>query len=169
MSITPLQSLCRCQLTTPSTAQSSPRWPTDKVAGGFTFNNATCVAWASRIHQVTLNPEVLNDYTKAFSIVMYKVEHEPFNEHFEMLGRTRYQEYMIITRMKPFKGWEGMDSTLIPQFKEGRREAFIRTLLEAEGVTDYEFKTIVYTSDQQETENAERAFQEQSLEFLRTE
>ncbi|KAF8970172.1 hypothetical protein BDZ97DRAFT_1754174 [Flammula alnicola] len=137
----------------PSNAQSPTSYPSGpsqenpprrRIAGGFVFDNATCIAWASRITERPLNPEVRSDCIAAFCAIMDKVEGKPYHAYFTMLGSESYKQYMIVTQSAPFRGWKGMDPELIPKFKEGGREAIARELLKAEGVTEYEFRTELY-------------------------
>ncbi|KAF8958812.1 hypothetical protein BDZ97DRAFT_1840808, partial [Flammula alnicola] len=51
---------------------------------------------------------------------------------------------MVMTQSAPFSGWKGMDPELIPEFEEGEREAVARELLEMEGITQFEFRTVLY-------------------------
>jgi hypothetical protein len=136
--------------------------PRRSVVGGFVFDNATCVAWGSRLIMEPLDPEIRNDSIAAFWAIMEKVEAKPYQAYFTMFGPESYKQYMIVTQSAPFRGWKGMDPKLIPRFEEGEREAVARKLLEAEGgltavyihyllyntgfagVTQYEFRTELY-------------------------
>lgn len=137
--------------------------PRHSVVGGYVINNATCVAWGSRIIMRPLDPEIRNDSIAAFCVIMRKVEAKPYHAFFTMFGPESYKQYMIVTQSAPFRGWKGMDPVLIPRFEEGEREAVARELLEAEGgltavyihlnllyntrfagVTRYEFRTELY-------------------------
>jgi len=97
------------------------------------INNATCVAWGSRIIMRPLNPEIRNDSIAAFCVIMRKVEAKPYHAFFTMFGPESYKQYMVVTQSAPFRGWKGMDPKLIPKFEEGKHEAVARELLEAEG------------------------------------
>lgn len=44
-------------------------------------------------------------------------------------------KYIVITRSAKFSGYKGMDPSDIPKYREGEREAKIRTFLEEEGVS----------------------------------
>lgn len=108
------------------------------------LDNATCVAWGSRILNEPLDPEVLNDSVAACYVIMEKVEGKPYYGYFTMFGPESYKQYIVVTQRSRFRGWVGMDPALIPKFEEGEREAIARQLLEAEGVTQYEFRTVLY-------------------------
>jgi hypothetical protein len=97
------------------------------------FDNATCVAWASRIRMAPLNPEIENDSVRAVSVLLRKIEGKPHRGFFTMVGPESFKQYMVVTQSAPFRGWEGMDPELIPKFEEGEREAVVRELLKAEG------------------------------------
>jgi hypothetical protein len=101
--------------------------------GGYVINNATCVAWGSRIIMRPLDPKIRNDSIAAFCVIMRKVEAKPYHACFTMFGPESYKQYMVVTQSAPFRGWKGMDPELIPRFEEGNREAVARELLEAEG------------------------------------
>jgi len=107
--------------------------PRHSVVGGYVINNATCVAWGSRIIMRPLDPEIRNDSIAAFCVIMRKVESKPYHSFFTMFGPESYKQYMVVTQSAPFRGWKGMDPELIPRFEEGEREAVARELLEAEG------------------------------------
>ena len=107
--------------------------PRRSVVGGYVFNNATCVAWGSRITMSPLDPEIRNDSIAAFCAIMQKLEAKPYHTFFTMFGPESYKQYMVVTQSAPFRGWRGMDPELIPRFEEGKREAVARELLEAEG------------------------------------
>ena len=105
----------------------------DTIVGGYVIDNATCVAWGSRIVGEPLNPDRKGDSIGALSVIMGKVEEKPYYARFIMFGTESCREYMVITQSAPFNGWKGMDPALIPKFEEGEREAIARVLLEAEG------------------------------------
>ncbi|KAF8816922.1 hypothetical protein BYT27DRAFT_7205301 [Phlegmacium glaucopus] len=69
---------------------------------------------------------------------------KPYCARFIMFGPESYKQYMVVTQSSPFCGWKGMDPELIPKFEEGEREAVAKELLEAEGITQYEFRTELY-------------------------
>ncbi|KAK0225323.1 hypothetical protein IW262DRAFT_1456404 [Armillaria fumosa] len=49
---------------------------------------------------------------------------------------------MVVTRRATFpKGYKGMDTSLITQFRAGKREKVARKHLEEEGLGDLEFAT----------------------------
>jgi len=50
-------------------------------------------------------------------------------------------EYLVVAQRTEINGYKGIDPSLISQFKEGRREAIARQLLD-EGVREYEFVTL---------------------------
>ncbi|KAF8801415.1 hypothetical protein BYT27DRAFT_7226790 [Phlegmacium glaucopus] len=106
----------------PSNAQPRTSYPSGP-SRGYVIDNATCIAWATRILKEPISPEVKNQSVYATSIVMQKVRGKPY---------------------PPFRGWKGMDPELIPKFEEGEREAVAKELLEAEGITQYEFRTELY-------------------------
>jgi hypothetical protein len=97
------------------------------------IDNATCVAWGSRILERPLNPDVENDSIGALCIIMRKIGKKPYHTRFIMFGPECYKQYMVVTQSVAFCGWKGMDPELIPKFEEGEREAVARDLLEAEG------------------------------------
>jgi hypothetical protein len=99
--------------------------------GGYVIDNATCVAWASRILEIPLNPDLAKDSFGSLSIIMKKVRRH--NADFIMFGPESYKQYMVVTQSATFHGWKGMDPELIPKFEEGEREAAARDHLEAEG------------------------------------
>jgi len=65
----------------------------------------------------------------------------PKGGRFSTVGEVADVEFMVVTQRARFSGYRGMEHSLIPQFKEGPREAAARQLLEEEGVRDYEFAT----------------------------
>ena len=107
--------------------------PRRSIVGGFVIDNATCVAWGSRILHEPLNPDVENDSIGALSLIQRKLENKPYRTDFIMFGPECYKQYMIVTQSAEFNGWKGMDPRLIPKFEEGKREAIARDLLAAEG------------------------------------
>ena len=109
--------------------------PRDEIVGGYVIDNATCVAWASRLFDMPLNPDVEKDCMRAFSIVLVRTAEKtkPYRTRFIMLGSESYKEYMVVTQSRAFSRWKGMDPELIPKFEEGQREAVARDLLEAQG------------------------------------
>ncbi|KAF8176945.1 hypothetical protein BJ912DRAFT_908905 [Pholiota molesta] len=145
-----LQDASESAPTPPSDAQPQIHYPSrpspenpprHSVIGGYVIDNATCVAWGSRILMTPLNPEIPNDSLAAFTVIMRKVENKPHRGFFTMVGS---ESYIVVTQSAPFRGWKGMDPELIPKFEEGEREAYVRELLKAEGVTQYEFRTELY-------------------------
>ena len=105
--------------------------PRDSVMGGYVIDNATCVAWGSRILGEPLYPDRENDSIGAFCLILGKVER--YSADFIMFGPECFKQYMVVTQSALFRGWKGMDPKLIPKFEEGDREAIARDLLEAEG------------------------------------
>lgn len=103
------------------------------IAGGFVLDTATCIALASRIGNISLDPEVTKDCSMAFGIIMMKVEKKPYNTTFNSIYNGDQVDRMIITQLEPFQGWEEMDPKLIPKLKEGPHEAIARKLLAEEG------------------------------------
>ena len=83
--------------------------PRHSVVGGYVINNATCVAWGSRITKTPLDPEVRNDSIAAFCAIMRKLEAKPYHTFFTMFGPESYKQYMVVTQSAPFRGWRGMD------------------------------------------------------------
>ena len=121
---------------TPQTYPSGPSRknpPRRSIVGGYVIDNATCVAWGSRILDEPLDPDRRSDSSGAFSIIMLKLDKKPYYTRFIMFGPESYKQYMVVTQSAPFNGWKGMDPGLIPKFEEGNREAIARDLLEAEG------------------------------------
>ena len=110
---------------------SSKNPPRLSIVGGYVIDNASCIAWGSRILGEPLNPDRNNDSLGALYLITGKVE--PYRADFIMFGPERYKQYMVVTQSAPFRGWKGMNPELIPKFKEGEREAIARDLLEAEG------------------------------------
>ena len=51
--------------------------PRRSIVGGYVIDNATCVAWGSRILGQPLNPDVNNDSIGALSLIMRKIEGKP--------------------------------------------------------------------------------------------
>ena len=107
--------------------------PRRSIVGGYVIDNATCVAWGSRILDEPLDPDRRSDSSGAFSIIMLKLDKKPYYTRFIMFGPESYKQYMVVTQSAPFNGWKGMDPGLIPKFEERNREAIARNLLEAEG------------------------------------
>ena len=107
--------------------------PRRSIVGGYVIDNATCVAWGSRILEKPLNPNRENDSIGALSLIMQKLDKKPYYTRFIMFGPESYKQYMVVTQSAPFNGWKGMDPGLIPKFEERNREAIARNLLEAEG------------------------------------
>ena len=62
------------------------------IVGGYVIDNATCVAWGSRIVKVQLNPE--KDSFGALSIVMRELE-EKYRTRFIMFGPESYKQYSV--------------------------------------------------------------------------
>ena len=120
------------------TSESYPSGPSLKnprrnwIVGGYVINNATCVAWGSRILSEPLDPEAVNGSMAALWAIMRKLS-ESYMTHFAMFGPESYKQYMIVTQSSPFCGWVGMNPQLIPKFEEGEREAIAREFLEVEG------------------------------------
>ena len=107
--------------------------PRRSIVGGYAIDNATCVAWGSRILGEPLNPDVNKDSNGALCRVMQKVQGKPYRARFIMFGPEMYKQYMAVTQSAAFCGWKGMDPELIPKFEEGEREAVARDLLAMEG------------------------------------
>ena len=107
--------------------------PRRSIVGGYVIDNATCVAWGSRILDEPLNPDRENDSIGALSMIMRKLRKKPYYTRFIMFGPESFKQYMVVTQSAPFNGWKGMDPGLIPKFEEGNLEAIARDLLEAEG------------------------------------
>ena len=84
--------------------------PRRSIVGGYVIDNATCVAWGSRIVKVPLNPE--KDSFGALSIVMRELE-ENYRTRFIMFSPESYKQYMVVTQSAAFNGWKGMDPRLI--------------------------------------------------------
>ena len=105
--------------------------PRLSIVGGYVIDNASCIAWGSRILGEPLNPDRNNDSFGALYLIARKVE--PYRANFIMFGPECYKQYMVVTQSALFRGWKGMDPELIPKFEEGEREAIARDLLEAEG------------------------------------
>ena len=82
-----------------------------------------------------LNPDVEKDSMRAFSIVLVRTAENfmPYRTRFIMFGSEFNKQYMVVTQRAPFSGWKGIDPELIPNFKEGEREAVARDFLEAQG------------------------------------
>ena len=121
---------------TPQTYPSGPSRknpPRRSIVGGYVIDNATCVAWGSRILDEPLDSDRVSDSSGAFSIIMQKLGKKPYYTRFIMFGPESYKQYMVVTQSAPFNGWKGMDPGLIPKFEEGNLEAIARDLLEAEG------------------------------------
>ena len=97
------------------------------------IDNATCVAWASRISELSLNPDLVKDSNGALFLIIRKLGNKPYRTRFIMFGPESFKQYMVVTQSAEFNGWKGMDPGLIPKFEEGKREAIARDLLEAEG------------------------------------
>ena len=110
---------------------SSKNPPRRSIVGGYVIDNATCVAWGSRIMGKPLNPDRNNDSIGSLYLITGKVE--PYCANFIMFGPECFKQYMVVTQSALFRGWKGMDPKLIPKFEEGDREAIARDLLEAEG------------------------------------
>jgi hypothetical protein len=100
------------------------------------IDNATAVAWGSRLLDEPINPE--DDPINTFTIIMVTLKRQ-YRTRFIMIGPEYYKQYMIVTQSAPFSGWKGMDPELIPKFEEGQREAIARDLLEAEGMFTWSF------------------------------
>ena len=107
--------------------------PRRSIVGGYVIDNATCVAWGSRILDEPLNPDRENDSIGALSMIMRKLRKKPYCTRFIMFGPESFKQYMVVTQSAPFNGWKGMDPGLIPKFEEGNLEDIARDLLEAEG------------------------------------
>ena len=107
--------------------------PRDSIVGGYVIDNATCVAWGSRILGRPLNPDIKNHSIGAIYVIIGKIEGKPYHTPFIMFGTEIYKQYMVVTQSASFNGWKGMDPELIPKFEEGKREAIARELLEKEG------------------------------------
>ena len=107
--------------------------PRRSIVGGYVVDNATCVAWGSRILEKPLNPDVENDSIGALYIIIRKLGDKPYRTRFIMFGPESFKQYMVVTQSAAFNGWKGMDPGLIPKFEEGKLEAIARDLLEAEG------------------------------------
>ncbi len=59
----------------------------------------------------------------------------PYGSRFSFVGEELDAEFMVVTQTSVFKnGYLGMNPALIPQFKEGEREKFVRKVLEEEGM-----------------------------------
>ena len=107
--------------------------PRRSIVGGYVIDNATCVAWASRISELSLNPDLVKDSNGALFLIIRKLGNKPYRTRFIMFGPESYKQYMVVTQSADFNGWKGMDPGLIPKFEEGKLEAIARDLLEAEG------------------------------------
>lgn len=99
--------------------------------GGFLMNIETAAAWASRLTGGKLDP--IRDSPTIHSVILERVK--PYRVNFRPVGEVMDVSYMVITRSARFKGYKDMDPSLIPQFKEGEREAVGRKLLDEEGVS----------------------------------
>jgi hypothetical protein len=73
------------------------------------IDNATCVAWGSRILKEPLNPDVENDSSGALSLIMRKLGGKPYRTRLIMFGPENYKQYMVVTQSAAFCGWKGMD------------------------------------------------------------
>ncbi|KAJ7600705.1 hypothetical protein C8J56DRAFT_880351 [Mycena floridula] len=51
--------------------------------------------------------------------------------------------FMLVTRKAAFEGHKFMTPEIIPQFKEGEKEAKVRELLDQEGIQGYRFETLL--------------------------
>ena len=113
-----------------STFESAPqRNPRFSRIGGFVISPETAAAWASRLTGKELHPEY--DYPSIWQSIFEKIR--PYRIKFEDVGEVAGVDLMIITQSARFKGYKDMDPALIPQFKEGEREAIARKLLDEEG------------------------------------
>ena len=85
--------------------------PRDEIVGGYVIDNATRVAWASRLFDMPLNPDVEKDSMRAFSIVLVRTAENfmPYRTRFIMFGSEFNKQYMVVTQRAPFSGWKGMD------------------------------------------------------------
>ncbi|KIL58380.1 hypothetical protein M378DRAFT_200530 [Amanita muscaria Koide BX008] len=115
------------------------RYPRRVRLGGFVMSAESAVAWGSNIsgkelHLPRNNPTVCK-------VILDKVR--SYNVNFRDVGEVAGIDYMVITQSAWFQGYKDMDPELIPQFEEGEREAIARQLLEAEGVHNYQFKTVL--------------------------
>jgi len=105
------------------------RYPRYKIVGGFDISTPIATAWASRLVGEELHP--YHDQTSVSMVLSDKVR--PHGADFVDVTETNEPAYMLITQSARFNGYKGMDPELIPQFKEGKREAVARKLLGEEG------------------------------------
>ncbi|KAF8509176.1 hypothetical protein BU17DRAFT_6064, partial [Hysterangium stoloniferum] len=102
--------------------------PRYKRLGGFLMKVATATAWAERLTGRDLNP--VDNRPTIYTTILERVRQ--YRVNFRPVGETMDDGYMVITQSARFKGYKDMDSSLIPPFKEGEREAIARQLLAEE-------------------------------------
>jgi hypothetical protein len=75
--------------------ENSPR---ESIVGGYAsvIDNATCIAWGSRILNEPLNPDRANDSLGALYMIMKKVK--PYRARFIMFSPECYKQYMVETQ-----------------------------------------------------------------------
>jgi hypothetical protein len=115
-----------------NTSEPAParRYPRNKVVGGFPISTPVATAWASCLSGEELHP--YHDSPSVLQAIHDKVR--PHGASFIDVAEDASPTYMLVTQSARFKGYKDMDPKLIPQFKEGEREAIARKLLEEEGV-----------------------------------
>ncbi|KAK0430278.1 hypothetical protein EV421DRAFT_1935727 [Armillaria borealis] len=113
--------------------------PRTRLQGGFVMDRDTAIEWAFRIGNERLTKD---DIYWVWELIEDKLV--PYGSRFSFVGEELDAEFMAVTQTFVFKnGYLGMDPALIPQFKEGGREKFVRKLLAEEGLGHLEFSTLI--------------------------
>lgn len=113
---------------TTTTIRPPPRL---KRFGGFPITREVAIEWASRIYGEALND--CNTYLIR-KYILRKFQHYGIN--FLQVGEAGV-DWMVVTQYAPFKGYKGMDPSLIPVFEEIQKDGVARRILEEEGALSW--------------------------------
>lgn len=101
--------------------------------GGLRIKNDTAVQWASRLKGRELHPVINLPTVK--KVIFHEVK--AFRIHFRQVGEVAGVHWMFVTQCTPFNGYKGMDSSEIPQFEAGEKDAIAEKLLEEAGTSNH--------------------------------
>lgn len=130
MSESTIHSQVRASLSNPTEQRPPPR--RTRLQGGFVITPQTALEWAKRIAPIPIEL-TKNDMSVVWQFIEDRIG--PKGGRFSSVGEVIDAEFMVVTQGKRFNGYKGMDPSLIPQFKEGPREAVVRQMLDEEGAS----------------------------------
>lgn len=116
------------------------RAPRSYRLGGYAISFEAAAPWAERLRGKKMDP-----YKYAPTIMMV-IAAEMKKKHrilFRFVGENENLRFMFVTQGARFKGYRDMPPSEILQFTPCEQDKAVLKILEEEGITQYEFQTVL--------------------------